>query len=166
MKKEVWIFTGIAVAFLATSIGLSQYNTSKERALREKEAENKKLYYSKLTPEQVEKLEKDKLEVKRAQIELDRAIAEKNKSELELKKTVTDFKEDITNDLRREVQQNIDKDMRRTFDSWSAKFEDRLDGKVDRVVERIDKLSDKYGGVKEASSNSTPSIQVVNAPNN
>ena len=99
---------------------------------------------------------------------MDRAVADKNKSELELKKTVTDFKEDITNQLRREVQQSIEKDMRNTFDKWSAKFEDRLDGKVDRVVERIDKLSDKYGGVKEASasSNPIPSIQVVNAPNN
>ena len=79
---------GLVAAFIGTSLGITQYNTVQERKLREKEVENKKLYYSKLTPEQVENLEKQKLEVEKARIEL-------KSTEAELKKTVADFKNDI-----------------------------------------------------------------------
>lgn len=164
-RKDFYIIGGSFLGIIGASMAINQYNKSKERACKEKEIENQKLYFSKLTSEQVEQLEREKLVVKKAEIEYNTTVAEKQRSEIELKKTVTDFKDQIQNELRREVKQGIDKDMRKTFDSWSARFEDRLDGKVDRVVERIDKLSDKYGGVKTASS-TTPSIQVVNAPNN
>lgn len=164
MNKEFIIFTLVSGSLIGGALALSQYNTNKDRELREKEIENQKLYFDKLSPEQVEQLEKDKLEVKKAQIELDRAVAEKNRSEAELKKTVTDFKDAITEQIRKEVKQNIEGDMRRTFDDWATKYEVKLDSKVDRVVSRIDTLSDKYGGVKMPTT-ATPSINVVNAPN-
>lgn len=171
MTTEGKIALGCIGAFLAivgASIGVSQYNVNKERALKEKEVENKRLYFEKLTPEQVERLEKEKLEVKKAQIELDKALADKKRSEDETKRFVADFKDSITEQIRKEVYTSIGSDMRNTFDRWSSRFEDRLDAKVDRVVERVDKLSDRYGGVKEASTASAPlpSIQVVNAPSN
>ena len=42
MSKEFWIFTVLGVALVGTCIGLSQYNTNKDRQLKEKEAENKR----------------------------------------------------------------------------------------------------------------------------
>ena len=62
------------------------------------------------------------------------------------------------------AMKSIREEMRSTFDSWSAKFETRMDNKVDNIVTRIDNLSDKYGGVKSTGA-SAPSISVVNAPN-
>ncbi len=178
MSRDGWIFTGITVAFLGSALAISQYNVVKERELKEKNAEeerklrdkkleNEKAYFAKLTPEQVEKLEKDKLEVKKAEAEMEKAKAEQKKSEAELKETVTNFKKDIQSEIQRTTNENIERDMRRTFDAWAAKYEDRLDKKIDRVVNRIDDLSDKYGGVKTTSSNGImPAINVVNAPNN
>lgn len=157
MTRDAWIFTGLGVAFFGTIIGLDQYNKNANRKLKEKAIANEELYFSKLTPEQVEKIETQKLEVKSKELELKR-------TEAELKKTITDFKKDIQSDIQRTTNASIEKDMRRTFDDWATKYEDRLDKKLDRVVSRIDDLSDKYGGVKGNSS--TPSIQVVNAPNN
>ena len=61
---------------------------------------------------------------------------------------------------------SIHDDMRSTFDDWSSKFENRMENKVDNVITRIDNLSDKYGGVKQASTPVAPTISVVNAPNN
>ncbi len=157
ITKEVWIFVGAGVLLTGTAIAISQYNTNKERALKEKKLENEKIYYDKLTPEQVELIETQKLELKSKEIEL-------KKTEAELKKTITQFKNDIQSEIQRTTNANIERDMRHTFDDWATKYEDRLDKKIDRVVSRIDDLSDKYGGVKQQSS--SPSINVVNAPNN
>ena len=157
MNKESWIFVGLAAGVSIASIACYEYNTIKVRQLEEKKVENERLYFSKLTPEQVERLEKEKLDLKKAQIDL------KN-TEAELKKTVTDFKNDIHDDIFEEVTKSIHDEMRDTFDSWSSKFENRLENKIDNVVTRIDNLSDKYGGVK--ATNSAPAINVVNAPNN
>lgn len=155
--KEVWIFVGAGALLTGSVIALHQFNLKKDRALKEKKLENEKIYFDKLSPEQVELIETQKLELKAKEIEL-------KKTQAELKKTVTDFKNDIHDQILEEVTKGIHDDMRDTFDSWSTKFEDRLDKKVDRVVSRIDDLSDKYGGVK--ATNSAPSINVVNAPNN
>lgn len=157
MNKDAWIVTSIVGGAFAASLACYQYNTVKMRQLEEKKAENEKLYFSKLTPEQVERLEDRKLDIKKAQIEL-------RKTEDELKKTVTEFKNDIQDEIEEKAMKAIHDDMRDTFDKWSTKFEDRLDKKVDRVVNRIDDLSDRYGGVK--TNNAAPSINVVNAPNN
>lgn len=158
MNRDSWILVGIATGATVASLACYEYNTVKARQLEEKKVENEKLYFSKLTPEQVERLEKDKLEIKRAQIAL------KN-TETELKKTVIDFKNEIQTEIEKETMTKIHDDMRSTFDDWSSKFENRLDSKVDRVISRIDDLSDKYGGVKGAGA-SAPTISVVNAPNN
>lgn len=157
MRKDYWIFVGLAAGAFVTSLACYEYNTIKVRQLEEKKAENQRLYFEKLTSEQVERIEKEKLSVKKAEIEL-------KKTEDELKKTVTDFKYEIQKEVETKAMTAIHDDMRDTFDSWASKYEDRLDKKVDRVVSRIDDLSDKYGGVK--SNNSAPSISVVNAPNN
>ena len=157
MNKETWIFVGLAAGAFGASLACYQYNTTKTRQLEEKKAENQRLYFEKLTPEQVEKLEKQKLDIKKAEIEL------KN-TQTELKKTVADFKAQVQSEIETKVMSDIHDNMRNTFDTWSAKFETRLENKVDNVVSRIDNLSDKYGGVKSASS--TPAINVVNAPNN
>ena len=157
MNKESWIFVGLAAGVSVASIACYEYNTIKVRQLEEKKVENERLYFSKLTPEQVERLEKEKLDLKKAQIDL------KN-TEAELKKTVTDFRNDIQKEVETKVMSAIHDDMRDTFDTWSAKFENRLENKIDNVVNRIDNLSDKYGGVK--ATNSAPAINVVNAPNN
>lgn len=157
MNKETMIFVGLAVGAFTTSLACYEYNTIKARQLEEKKAENQRLYYSKLTSEQVERIEKEKLDVKKAEIAL------KNTQE-ELKKTVTDFKTQVQSEIESKVMTDIHDDMRNTFDTWSSKFENRLENKIDNVVTRIDNLSDKYGGVK--TNNSTPSINVVNAPNN
>ena len=157
MNKDAWIFAGLTGGMFTAALACYQYNTVKTRQLDEKKTENEKLYFSKLTPEQVERLEERKLEVKKAQIEL-------KKMEDELKRTVTEFKNDIQSEIEDKAMKAIHDDMRDTFDKWSSKFEDRLDKKVDRVVNRIDDLSDRYGGVK--ATNSAPSINVVNAPNN
>ena len=157
MNKEQLIFAGLATGAVAASLACYQYNTVKARKLEEKKVENEKLYFDKLTPEMVKDIEEKKLEVKRAEIAL------KN-TEDELKKTVTDFKAQIQQEVETATMNKIHDDMRETFDTWSSKFETRLDSKVDRVVSRIDDLSDKYGGVK--TNNSVPAISVVNAPNN
>lgn len=156
-RQDTLIIAGIGFALITTSIACSQYNVVKERQLREKKVENEKLYFEKLTPEQVERLEHEKLELKKKEIEL-------KQSEDELKKTVTNFKETIKAEIERKTMTSIHDDIRETFDNWATKYEDRLDKKIDRVVGRIDDLSDKYGGVK-AGSSSAPSINVVNAPN-
>lgn len=153
MTKDMMIITGVAIGMTAISLGCYEYNAIKEQKLKEKKAENERLYFDKLTPEQVENLEKEKLQVRIAEINL-------KKTEGELKKTVVDFK----NEVKEEIKSSIQEDIRDTFDKWSSKYEDRLDKKVDRVVSRIDDLSDKYGGVK--ATNAAPSISVVNAPNN
>lgn len=158
MNKETMIFTGLTVGAFVSSLICYQYNNVKARKLEEKKVENERLYFSKLTPEQVERLEKDKIDLKKAEIEL------KN-TETELKKTVADFKAQVQSEIETKVMTDIHDNMRSTFDEWSAKYENRLDAKVDRVVERIDNLSDKYGGVK-STGQSAPSISVVNAPNN
>lgn len=155
-RQDTFIIAGIGFALIATSIACSQYNVVKERQLREKKVENDKLYFEKLTPEQVERLEHEKLELKKKEIEL-------RQSEDELKKTVTNFEESIKAEIERKTMTSIHDDIRNTFDTWATKYEDRLDKKIDRVVNRIDDLSDKYGGVKAGSS--APSINVVNAPN-
>ena len=152
-KKETYIFIGAAFGLAGTMIACSQYNVVKERQLREKKVENEKLYYAKLTPEQVEAIEKKKLEIKNNEIEL-------KKTEAELKKTVDQFKNDIQAAVEEKIMTLIHDDIRDTFDNWAEKYEN----KIDRVVSRIDDLSDKYGGVK--GNNSAPSINVVNAPNN
>lgn len=157
MNRDSWILVGIASGATLASLACYEYNTIKARQLEEKKAENEKLYFSKLTPEMVKGIEEKKLDLKRAEIEL-------KKTEDELKKTVADFKDEIHDDILDEVTKSIYNDMRETFDNWATKYEDRLDKKVDRVVNRIDDLSDKYGGVKSAGA--APSISVVNAPNN
>ena len=154
MNKETWIFVGLAAGAFGAALTCYEYNTIKERQLREKKAENDKLYFGKLQPDQVERIERKKLEVDEERIKL-------KQTEDELKRTVADFKNDILEELRKDSIVS----MRSTFDDWASKYEDRLDKKVDRVVSRIDDLSDKYGGVKQAS-NTAPSINVVNAPNN
>ena len=151
-RKETYICIGAAMGLAGTMIACSQYNVVKERQLREKKVENEKLYYAKLTSEQVEAIEKKKLEIKNNEIEL-------KKTEAELKKTIEEFKKDIQTAVETETMTRIHDDIRDTFDNWAEKYE----SKIDRVVNRIDDLSDKYGGVKAA--NSTPSINVVNAPN-
>lgn len=158
MNKESMLFAGLATGSFIAALVCYEYNTVKARQLEEKKVENEKLYFEKLTPEQVEKLEKEKLEIKKANIAL------KN-TEAELKKTVTDFKNDIQQEVEKKAMTAIHDDMRDTFDTWAAKFETRLENKVDNVVNRIDNLSDKYGGVK-AGATTTPTISVVNAPNN
>lgn len=158
MNKDQMIFLGIAVGAFGAALTCYQYNTTKVRQLEEKKVENERLYFSKLTPEQVEAIEKKKLEVQNNKIEL-------KKTEEELKKTVTDFKNDIQKEIETATMTKIHDDMRDTFDTWSAKFETRLENKIDNVVSRIDNLSDKYGGVKNSGS-SVPAINVVNAPNN
>lgn len=157
MDKEKVIFACVGGAVVIGSIALHQYNTDKERKLKEEKIANEKLYFDKLTPEQVELIETQKLELKSKEIEL-------KKTEAEMKKTITQFKSDIQSEIQRTTNASIEKDMRRTFDDWATKYEDRLDKKIDRVVSRIDDLSDKYGGVK--ANNAAPSINVVNAPNN
>ena len=157
MNKETWIFVGIASGAFVSALACYQYNTIKARKIEEQKVENEKLYFEKLTPEMVKELEAEKLQIKKADIAL-------RNTEAELKKTVVDFKNDIKVDIESKVMDTIYSDMRDTFDNWAAKYEDRLDKKVDRVVSRIDDLSDKYGGVKAAGS-SVPSISVVNAPN-
>ena len=158
MNKETWIFVGIAGGAFASALACYEYNTIKVRKLEERKVENERLYFSKLTSDQVEAIEKKKLEVENNKIEL-------KKTEAELKRTINDFKDDIHDDILEEVTKSIHDDMRETFDNWSSKYEDRLDKKVDRVVSRIDDLSDKYGGVKSTGT-SAPTISVVNAPNN
>ena len=158
MNRESWILTGIAGGAFVASLACYEYNTIKARKIEEQKVENEKLYFSKLTPEQVERLEQEKLEIKKAQIAL------KN-TEAELKRTVADFKNEIQTEIEKATMTKIHDDMRETFDTWSSKFENRLDSKVDRVISRIDDLSDKYGGVKSTGA-SVPAINVVNAPNN
>ena len=157
MNKETMMFVGLAAGSFAAALACYEYNTIKARKVEEQKVENEKLYFSNLTPEQVENLEKEKLDIKKAEIEL------KN-TEAEMKKTVVDFKNDIQQEVEKKVMDTIHDDMRDTFDTWSSKFENRLENKIDNVVTRIDNLSDKYGGVK--STGSTPAINVVNAPNN
>ena len=157
MNRDTLIFMGIGVGVLVGVVGIEQYNAVKERQLREKKAENERLYFAKLSPEQVENIEKKKLEVEQERIKL-------KQTEDELKKTVADFKNQVQSEIETKVMTDIHDNMRNTFDTWSSKFEVRLENKVDNVVNRIDNLSDKYGGVK--TNNSTPSINVVNAPNN
>ena len=165
MNRDTWILVGIGVAGLVGIVSLDQYNKDKERKLREKKIENEKIYYDKLSPEQVELLEAQKIELKSKEIELEKEQNELRKTEAELKKTVTQFKEEIENTIRKETKDGIERDMRDTFDNWAAKFEVRIENKVDNVVSRIDSLSDKYGGVKQQAA-AAPSINVVNAPNN
>ena len=156
-KRDIILLSMCGIA-MATMCGSSIYHGKKMREIEQKKVDNEKLYFEKLTPEQVENLEKEKLEIKKAEIEL-------KSTEAELKKTVADFKNAIQQEVEKKAMTAIHDDMRDTFDSWSAKFETRLDNKIDNVVSRIDNLSDKYGGVKEAGS-AGPTISVVNAPNN
>lgn len=176
MTKDGMIFLGLIAGAFCVSLGCYEYNEMKKRKIEEKNAENESLYFEKLTPEQVERLEKEKLEVKREKLEHDERLEkerievrkreiELKMQEAELKKTVSDFKNDIHDDILEKVTKSIHDDMRDTFDNWSAKFETRLENKMDNLNVRIDNLSDKYGGVKE-TSNVSPSINVVNAPNN
>ena len=158
MNKETWIFAGIAGGAFVSALACYQYNTVKARQIEEKKIENERLYFEKLTPEMVKDLEAEKLQIKKADIAL-------RNTEAELKKTVVDFKNEIQTEVEKTTMTKIHDDMRSTFDGWSSKFENRLDSKVDRVVSRIDDLSDKYGGVKSAGS-AVPAINVVNAPNN
>ena len=157
MVKENIIFLAIGGTAMASIVGIYAYKCHKDTKIAEQKVENEKLYFEKLTPEQVENLEKEKLEIKKAEIELKR-------TEAEMKKTVADFKNDIQQEIEKKTMTAIHDDMRNTFDTWSSKFESRLENKIDNVVTRIDNLSDKYGGVKTAGS--APSINVVNAPNN
>lgn len=176
MTKDSIIFVSLIAGAFCISLGCYEYNKVKGQEIDRKNAENEKIYFEKLTPEQVERLEKEKLEVKREAIERDERLEkerievkkreiELKMQEAELKKTVADFKNDIQQQVEKETMIKIHDDMRDTFDNWSAKFETRLENKIDNVVTRIDNLSDKYGGVKEINS-VTPSINVVNAPNN
>lgn len=158
MVKENIIFLAIGGVAMASVVGIYAYKCHKDTKIAEQKVENERLYFEKLTPEQVESLEREKLEVKKAEIEL-------KHTEAEMKKTVVDFKNDIQKEVETKAMNKIHDDMRDTFDSWSAKFETRLENKIDNVVTRIDNLSDKYGGVK-AGTNSAPTISVVNAPNN
>lgn len=160
------VITGTFIGGFIFLLGTYGYHLHKVREfkqqeiqLKAKEVENQKLYFEKLTPEQVERIETEKLEVKKAELELE-------KTEAELKKTVADFKAEIHDDIETKVMNTIHDDIRETFDNWSTKFENRLENKIDNVVTRIDNLSDKYGGVKEANGSAGPSINVVNAPNN
>ena len=156
--KFVGIMLGAVAALALGNIALSEYDKKKERDLKDKKLENEKIYFSKLTSDQVQEIELRKIQLEHEKVEL-------KKSETELKKTIENFKKDIQSEIQRTTNDNIERDMRRTFDDWSAKYEDRLDKKIDRVVNRIDDLSDKYGGVK-ATGSSAPTISVVNAPNN
>lgn len=151
----------LAIGFGLAALGIVEYNVVKERKLREKKLENERSYIDKLTPEQVAYLEQDKLAVRRAELEL-------RNTEAELKKTVVTFKTQIQNEIETKTMKSIRDEMRTTFDTWSTKFENRMDNKVDNLITRIDNLSDKYGGVKPASNTAPamPSISVVNAPNN
>lgn len=157
MNKDTILFV-LTGAGIVTVTGTYIYHNHKVREIEQKKVDNERLYFEKLTPEQVERLEKEKLDIKKAEIEL-------QNTEAELKKTVADFKNDIQQQIESDVMTSIHDDMRDTFDTWSAKYENRLDAKVDRVVSRIDDLSDKYGGVK-GNSSTAPTISVVNAPNN
>lgn len=163
MGRDGYIIFGTVTAVAIGTLVLDQYNKNREHKLNEEKVKNQKAYIEKLTPEQVERLETEKLTLKGKEIELKKAEADKRQCEAELKKTVTDFKKDIQSEIQRTTNQNIERDMRRTFDTWAGKYEDRIDKKLDRMTTRIDDLSDKYGGVK---STGTPSINVVNAPNN
>lgn len=158
MDKRDIILLSMCGAAMVTVCGCSIYHGKKIREIEQKKVDNERLYFEKLTPEQVESIEKEKLEVKKAEIEL-------KSKEAELKKTVTEFRHDIQQEIESKVMGDIHDDMRGTFDTWSAKFETRLENKIDNVVTRIDNLSDKYGGVKEVGS-AGPTISVVNAPNN
>ena len=156
------IIVGAYVSLCLGVFGVYTYSKHKHLELDREDTEARKKayedYISKLTPEQVERIEMEKLVLQEKKVELASA-------EAELKKTVADFKNEIHNEIEKKVMTDIHDDMRSTFDDWSSKFEDRLDRKVDRVVSRIDDLSDKYGGVK-ATTAAAPSINVVNAPNN
>lgn len=151
--KGILLATGLVLG----AVGIVEYNIIKDRELEEQKLENERIYFEKLTPEEVAYLEQDKLAVKRAELEL-------RNSEAELKKTVANFKNQIQNEIETKTMKSIRDEMRTTFDSWAAKFETRMDNKVDNIVTRIDNLSDKYGGVKSTGT-SAPSISVVNAPN-
>lgn len=151
--KGILLATGLGIG----AVGVIEYNIIKDRELEEQKLENERIYFDKLTPEQVERLEQDKLAVKKAELEM-------RNSEAELKKTVANFKNQIQNEIETKTMKSIREEMRTTFDSWAAKFETRMDNKVDNIVTRIDNLSDKYGGVKSTGT-SAPSISVVNAPN-
>lgn len=151
--KSILLAVGLGLGV----VGVIEYNVVKDRELEEQKLENERIYLGKLTPEQVERLEQDKLAVKKAELEL-------RNSEAELKKTVANFKNQIQNEIETKTMKSIRDEMRTTFDSWAAKFETRMDNKVDNIVTRIDNLSDKYGGVKSTGA-SAPSISVVNAPN-
>lgn len=156
-RRDIILLSMCGIA-MATVCGSSIYHGKKIREIEQKKVDNERLYFEKLTPEQVENLEKEKLEIKKSEIEL-------KSKETELKKTVAEFRHNIQQEIESKVMTDIHDDMRDTFDTWSAKFETRLENKIDNVVSRIDNLSDKYGGVKEAGS-SAPTISVVNAPNN
>lgn len=151
--KSILLAAGLGIG----AVGVIEYNIIKDRELEEQKLENERIYFEKLTPEQVERLDQDKLAVKKAELEM-------RNSEAELKKTVANFKNQIQNEIETKTMKSIREEMRTTFDSWSAKFETRMDNKVDNIVTRIDNLSDKYGGVKSTGT-SAPSISVVNAPN-
>jgi len=151
--KGILLAAGLGIG----AVGVIEYNIIKDRELKEQKLENERIYFDKLTPEQVERLEREKLAVKEAELEM-------RSSEAELKKTVENFKTQIQSEIEAKTMKSIREEMRSTFDSWSAKFETRMDNKVDNIVTRIDNLSDKYGGVKSTGT-SAPSISVVNAPN-
>lgn len=152
------IMLSVVCGGVVTVVGAYIYHGKKIREIEQKKVDNERLYFEKLSPEQVESIEKEKLEVRKAEIEL-------KSKEAELKKTVAEFRHDIQQKIESKVMGDIHDDMRDTFDTWSAKFETRLENKIDNVVSRIDNLSDKYGGVKETGS-AGPTISVVNAPNN
>ncbi len=154
--KAVGLFIGVTGALTIGAFACDMYNKQKERQLKDKKLENERLYFSKLTPEMVQDIELKKIQLEREKVDL-------KKTEEELKKTITNFKRDIQSEIQQTTNENIERDMRKTFDKWSANFEDRVDKKLDRMTTRIDDLSDKYGGVKTTG---TPSINVVNAPNN
>lgn len=157
MNKEFLVGAGLGTLIFGSIIALGQYNKEKDRELREKEVENQKLYFGKLTSNQVMELEQDKIELKKVETEY-------KITKLETEEKVLEFKKIMQDEIQEKAMAAVRDEMRDTFDKWSNKFEDRIDKKVDRVVSRIDDLSDKYGGVKQASA-STPSINVVNAPN-
>ena len=64
------------ILLVLVAIGVIEYNIIKDRELEEKKLENERVYFDKLTPAQVERLEQDKLAAENERIYLEKLTCE------------------------------------------------------------------------------------------
>ena len=146
---------------------LKERKAKEEKELKERELKDKEEYWSTLSSEDKVAIENKKLEVRLKE-------ADAKKAEADMQSSVTNFKNDILSEVRKDAISYVKSDSKDLFNKWATSYQDEVDRKFDRLSDKIDdkaseddvdylkrkisRLSDKIDDLpKGNTSNSSPS---------